>query len=247
MSSATVIGANGTLTTHFSPFTQVLLPSASENPNFVADTNRNHMNEDHKKIEKLFARLQYLDQQQERFGREIDAIKHELNKLKAKTAYPDPPEALIEPSPSTVQQTTVTEPVQTASRASAPTFTPKLKKDNGGLEKYIGENLFSKLGIAIIIIGVGIGAKFAIDNDLISPVVRVILGYLVGGLLLGLAIRLKEKYHTYSAVLVSGAMSIFYFMTYISHSFYEFLPDILAFGMMVAVTGMTVAAAVYYK
>lgn len=205
------------------------------------------MNEDHKKIEKLFARLQYLDQQQERFGREIDAIKHELNKLKAKTAYPDPPEALIEPSPSTVQQTTVTEPVQAASRASAPTFTPKLKKDNGGLEKYIGENLFSKLGIAIIIIGVGIGAKFAIDNDLISPVVRVILGYLVGGVLLGLAIRLKEKYHTYSAVLVSGAMSIFYFMTYISHSFYEFLPDILAFGMMVAVTGMTVAAAVYYK
>ncbi len=205
------------------------------------------MNEDHKKIEKLFARLQYLDQQQERFGREIDAIKHELNKLKAKTAYPDPPEALIESSPSTIEQPAVTKSAKLASSVAATKSPPKLKKDSGGLEKFIGENLFSKLGIAIIIIGVGIGAKFAIDNDLISPVLRVILGYLVGGVLLGLAIRLKEKYHTYSAVLVSGAMAIFYFMTYISHSFYEFMPDILAFGLMVAVTGMTVAAAVYYK
>ncbi|MBX2874597.1 MAG: DUF2339 domain-containing protein [Saprospiraceae bacterium] len=206
------------------------------------------MNEDHKKIEKLFARLQYLDQQQERFGREIDAIKHELNKLKAKTAYPEPPEALEEPSPLPIQSPSVKNlSASVPPRKEPKMHLPKVTKETGGLEKYIGENLFSKLGIAIIIIGVGIGAKFAIDNDLISPVVRVILGYLIGGVLLGLAIRLQAKYHTYSAVLLSGAMAIFYFMTYISHSFYEFLPDLLAFGAMVAVTGMTVAAAVYYK
>lgn len=205
------------------------------------------MNEDHQKIEKLFARLQYLDQQQERFSREIDAIKHELNKLKAKTDYPQPPEAMVEPSPSIPQPPLVSQPVTTSSPKVSPAPIRQLKTETGGLEKYIGENLFSKLGIAIIIIGVGIGAKFAIDNDLISPAFRVILGYLVGGILLGLAVRLKAKYHTYSAVLLSGAMAIFYFMTYISHSFYEFLPDILAFGLMVAITGMTVAAAVYYK
>ena len=66
-------------------------------------------------------------------------------------------------------------------------------------------------------------------------------------MLLGVAIRLKAKYHTYSAVLLSGAMAIFYFMTYVSHSFYEFLPDLPAFGAMVAVTIGTVVAAVYYK
>lgn len=206
------------------------------------------MNEDHKKIEKLFARLQYLDQQQERFSREIDAIKHELNKLKAKTAYPEAPEAFLDAEPIPTQPP----PVANLSTTSPPRReskiqVPKVAQETGGLEKYIGENLFSKLGIAIIIIGVGIGAKFAIDNDLISPVVRVILGYLIGGVLLGVAIRLKEKYHTYSAVLLSGAMAIFYFMTYISHSFYEFMPDLLAFGAMVTVTGMTVAAAIYYK
>lgn len=205
------------------------------------------MNEDHKKIEKLFARLQYLDQQQERFSREIDAIKHELNKLKAKTAYPEPPEALQEPPPLPVQANSTRNLSTPKPVKASEVQVPKAVKEPWSLEKYIGENLFSKLGIAIIVIGVGIGAKFAIDNDLISPTIRVMLGYLVGGLLLGVAVRLKAKYHTYSAVLLSGAMAIFYFMTYISHSFYEFIPDLLAFGIMVAVTGMTVAAAVYYK
>lgn len=202
------------------------------------------MNEDHKKIEQLFARLQYLDQQQDRFSKEIDALKHEINKLKAKTAYPKPPAAMQESQP--LKNTPI--PEKTIPIPNPPQ--EKLQKatmEKGGLEKYIGENLFSKLGIAIIVIGVGIGAKFAIDNDLISPAIRVALGYLVGIILLGVAIRLKEKYHTYSAVLLSGGMAIFYFMTYVSHSFYSFFPDLIAFGMMVAITGMTVAAAIYYK
>lgn len=202
------------------------------------------MNEDHKKIEQLFTRLQYLDKQQERFSREIDALKHEINKLKAKTAYPEPPASLEE---APVASSAPIPAVATAEPISKEEPMLKSSRTKGGLEKYIGENLISKLGIAIIVIGVGIGAKFAIDNDLISPVIRVILGYLVGGVLLGLAIRLKGPYHTYSAVLLSGAMAIFYFMTYLSHSFYDFLPSLLAFGLMVAITGMTVAAAVYYK
>ena len=96
-------------------------------------------------------------------------------------------------------------------------------------------------------IGVGIGAKFAIDNELISPLMRVVFGYLVGLGLLGFAVKLKANYHRYSAVLMSGAMAIFYFMTYVSHSFYGFMPAVLAFGLMVAITGMTVMAAIYYK
>ena len=36
-------------------------------------------------------------------------------------------------------------------------------------ERFIGENLFSKIGIGIIIIGVFIGVKYSIEHDLISP------------------------------------------------------------------------------
>lgn len=203
------------------------------------------MNEDHQKIDQLLARLQVLTQRQEAFSKEIDLIKHELNKLKAKTDYPVNTPPVVESQPFSIPVPATK--VKTTFREEPKVKIPRTKSSSGGLEKYIGENLFSKLGIAIIVIGVGIGAKFAIDNDLVSPVVRVILGYLVGFGLLGFAVKLKSAYHAYSAVLMSGAMAIFYFMTYVSHDFYGFLPSILAFGMMVAVTGMTVMAAIYYK
>jgi len=121
------------------------------------------------------------------------------------------------------------------------------KKPGVDLEKYIGENLISKIGIVALVIGVGIGAKYSIDNDLISPVVRIILGYIIGAALLLTGQRLKTKYENFSAVLVSGAMAIFYFMTFAAYSFYDMLSPITAFLIMVFVTVAAVGAALNYN
>jgi len=115
------------------------------------------------------------------------------------------------------------------------------------IEKFIGENLINKIGIAVLIIGVGIGTKYAIDNDLISPLVRIILGYLVGFGLAGFAIRLKAKYLNFSAVLFSGAMAIQYFITYAANSYYNLFPQTVAISIMVIITILTVALALYYN
>ena len=48
----------------------------------------------------------------------------------------------------------------------------------------IGGSLINKIGMAAILIGMGIGIKYVIDHDLISPLVRILMGYLVGALLL---------------------------------------------------------------
>ncbi len=37
------------------------------------------------------------------------------------------------------------------------------------LEKFIGENLISKIGIAILVLAIGFFVKYAIDNDWIGP------------------------------------------------------------------------------
>ena len=123
----------------------------------------------------------------------------------------------------------------------------KSPKTSNDLEKFIGENLINKIGIAILIIGVAIGAKYSIDNDLISPTSRIILGYLVGLGLLGFGIKLKKKYLNFSAVLVSGAMSILYFMTYAAYSFYDLFPQVFAFLLMVVFTVFTVITALSYN
>lgn len=137
-------------------------------------------------------------------------------------------------------------PTPSLTRAAAPPGSkmPAIRSD---LEKFIGENLINKIGIVITVIGVAIGAKYAIDHELISPLTRIILGYMVGGALLGFAIKLKAKYENFSAVLLSGSMAILYFITYSAYDFYGLIPQLLAFTLMVIFTAFTVAAAIAYN
>lgn len=121
---------------------------------------------------------------------------------------------------------------------------PKEKSD---LEKFIGENLISKIGIVILVLGVAIGAKYAIDNNLISPLTRIIIGYAFGFGLIGLAVRLKEKYHNFSAVLLSGGMAIMYFITYAAYSYYDLMSQPATFVLMLIFTIFTVFAAIIYE
>ena len=131
--------------------------------------------------------------------------------------------------------------------AHQPTVSDSSLKDTGfNLEKFIGESLISKIGVVILIIGFGIGAKYSIEMGLISPAVRIILGYLMAGLLLFAGIRLRSKYENFSAVLVSGAMALFYFMTFAAYSYYGFLPQTAAFALMVLFTVGTVYAALRF-
>ena len=65
--------------------------------------------------------------------------------------------------------------------------------------------------------------------------------------LLGFGIKLKPKFEGYSAVLVSGAISIFYFITYFAYSFYDLIPQALAFVMMLIFTAFTVFTAIKYN
>lgn len=131
----------------------------------------------------------------------------------------------------------------------SPTPQPSSKPINisNDLEKFIGENLINKIGIAILVIGVAIGAKYSIDNNLISPLTRIILGYLAGLGLLGLGMKLKSKYENFSAVLVSGAMTIMYFITYAAYTYYNIIPQGLTFSLMFVFTAFTVFAALKYN
>ncbi|TLP81625.1 DUF2339 domain-containing protein [Maribacter sp. ACAM166] len=125
----------------------------------------------------------------------------------------------------------------------------KISKPKGksNLEKFIGENLINKIGILITVIGVVIGAKYSIENNLVSPLTRIILGYLVGLGLLGFAFKLKAKYENYSAVLVSGALAILYFITFTAYDLYGLFPQLVAFSIMLLCTVFGVVASLNYN
>lgn len=218
------------------------------------------------KLDNLLDRLETIIKRQESFSAEIDTIRKEIIRIKMST-----PEVMQEieeelvpeisqtPCPSISEQETNSTIVKAESSTSLPDIhskdlshdatpiTPNVPtKKVINFEKLIGENLINKLGIAITILGVAIGAKYSIDNNLINPLTRIILGYLMGVSLLGVGMKLKQNYLNFSAVLVSGAIAIMYFITYAAYSFYDLFTIEVAFGLMLMFTTFAVVAAIQY-
>ena len=116
------------------------------------------------------------------------------------------------------------------------------------IEQYIGGNLINKIGIVILIFGLGLFVKYAIDNGFFPPLVRLILSFAAGLTLVTVGIFLKSKYKTYSAVLFSGGMVVLYFTAYGGSVFFDpsLLPRNISFYLMVIFTVVTVIAAMIY-
>lgn len=120
-------------------------------------------------------------------------------------------------------------------------------KPSSDLERLIGENIANKVGMVITVLGVAIGVKYAIDHELISPVMRIVLGYLMGIGLLATSIRLRKDYFELSAVLLSGALAVFYFITFAAYDYYHLLPQWLTFAMMALITVFAALSALNYN
>ena len=124
---------------------------------------------------------------------------------------------------------------------------PITPKGKSNIERYIGENLITIIGVVIVLIGVVFGVKYSIDHNLISPLTRVLLSYLLGIGILLVGMKLRKKYEQYSAVLVSGAMAIMYFVTFTAYSLYGLFPQLATFAIMVLFTMFTVVTAISYN
>ena len=113
-------------------------------------------------------------------------------------------------------------------------------------EKYIGENLFGKIGILIFIIGIGFFVKYAIDQNWINETARTLMGYAVGAGMLVLAERLHKRYHTFSSLLAGGAFGIYYLITAIAFHYYALFSHTIAFVILCATTIFMSAVSVLY-
>jgi len=82
------------------------------------------------------------------------------------------------------------------------------------LENFIGFRLIHLIGIVVLVIGLSIGVKYAIDKNLISEVMRIALAYAAGGVLYFLSYRLKKKYSLFSSILFKrcNGVGLFYYL-----------------------------------
>ncbi|HEX8378777.1 MAG TPA: DUF2339 domain-containing protein, partial [Pedobacter sp.] len=114
------------------------------------------------------------------------------------------------------------------------------------LEKFIGENLVNKIGIAILVLSIAYFVKYAIDSNWVGPVGRVAIGMLCGGILIGFAHRMRNNYKAFSSVLVGGGLAVFYFtITLAFHQFHLF-NQITAFIILIVITAFAVMLSLLY-
>lgn len=120
---------------------------------------------------------------------------------------------------------------------------PKPRRD---YEKLIGENWLNKIGIAILVIGIGFFVKYAIDQNWIGEMGRAGIGLAVGGLLVGIAHFMRKKYRAFSSVLIGGGISVFYYTISIAYHDYHLFNQHTAFAIMVGITLFSTVMAVLY-
>ncbi|HMH21798.1 MAG TPA: DUF2339 domain-containing protein [Puia sp.] len=114
------------------------------------------------------------------------------------------------------------------------------------LEKFIGENLISKIGIAILVLAIGFFVKYAIDSNWIGPAGRVGVGLLCGGILVGVAHMLRRSYKAFSSVLVGGGLAVFYFTIALAYHQYHLFGQTASFIIMLVITAFAVILSMLY-
>ena len=220
------------------------------------------MSDNNSDLDRLQQKLNSFMNRQEALQSEVELLRAELRALKLKESFKSKSKPREETAPNILEEIAIELEQKASIKAELPREAvpnPTIHSENPdqtlekrqapaiNLEKIIGENIINKIGILITVIGVGIGANYAIENNLISPLTRIILGYVVGFVLLLFGFKLKEKYLSFSAVLVSGAMASLYLVTFAAYALYALIPQSLAFILMVVFTAFTVFAAIKYN
>ncbi len=96
-----------------------------------------------------------------------------------------------------------------------------------------------RVGILLLVVGIGFFLKYSIDHELITKLGRVGVATAAGlGLLIGGTQLLGGKYQVLGQGLMGGGIATLYFSVFAAANFYHLLPMEAAFAVMVAVTAL---------
>lgn len=122
----------------------------------------------------------------------------------------------------------------------------KFVRNNPDFEKFIGENLANKIGIAVLVLGIAFFVKYAIDQNWIKETGRVAIGIGCGIIMIGIAHYLRNTYRSFSSVMAGGAIAVFYFTIAFAFHEYQLFTQSTAFIIMIVITAFAVALSLLY-
>ncbi|QDG52351.1 DUF2339 domain-containing protein [Persicimonas caeni] len=98
------------------------------------------------------------------------------------------------------------------------------------------ENWLDKIGIGLLLLGLGFLFKLSVELGLLTPPIKVGLGLLTGAGLGVAGWRVRESRRRLSQILMGGSSAAFYITLFAAYQFYDLLPHPIAFAGMIAVT-----------
>jgi uncharacterized membrane protein len=148
----------------------------------------------------------------------------------APVSAPPPPPPM--PAPS-VPEFSSTAPAlaATAMEASVP------EKGRTSFEMQLGSQIFNRIGILLVLIGVAWFLKYAVDQQWIGPVGRIVAGLVAGaGIVLWSESFRRKGYAAFSYSLKAVGSGVLYLTLWAAFHVYHLLPASVALVLMVLVT-----------
>lgn len=212
------------------------------------------------KMDTLIRRQKLFEQNSEKNMTTNEPIKNEFQKdadtpSEAKTDYFEQKPIILSHKEESEPIISEQNPINSYFNESISQPIPKVEKPprlsfmerNPDLEKFIGENLLSKIGIVIFVIGMGFLVKLGIDNNVITESMRIGIGLLIGGGMVALAHYLRKSFIAFSSILIGGALSVLYFTIALAFHQYALIPQTAAFIAMVLITCFGVLLSITYN
>ncbi|MFO0935023.1 MAG: DUF2339 domain-containing protein [Gemmataceae bacterium] len=116
------------------------------------------------------------------------------------------------------------------------------------MEYAIASQWLLRIGIIILVIGIGFFLKYSFDHGLISPLARIAMAGVCGLGMIGVGTRIvNRRYHIFGQGLLGGGLATLYFAVYAAANFYQLIEIKPAFGLMSVVTLLAGILAVRYN
>lgn len=115
------------------------------------------------------------------------------------------------------------------------------------MEFAVASQWLLRIGILMLVIGMGFFVKYSIDNGMLSPLARVVLAGCAGlGMIAGGSRLLGGSYQLIGHGFLGGGVATLYFSVFASHELYALVNLPTAFGMMVCVTVLSGAMSLMF-
>ena len=105
------------------------------------------------------------------------------------------------------------------------------------MEFAIASTWLLRVGVLILVMGIGFFLKYSIDHEYIGPLGRVGLVILAGVSLISFGTRLSSKeYKPFGQGMIGAGVAMLYFAIFAAFHFHQLIPASVAFGLMILTT-----------